>query len=234
MDEIKRSISISVYYGWKRSIKNGRRREIDRNIIFWLQISLSPHSGTNTKIKWDMCSCILNIILKYAVGTCLWLYWKLTLNTHFLLDFIYFHETIEFSLTSVTSSHVQIWKIFLIKLRKSESYTFHLWFVSFLGLFLPLSCLLLYKLNDPEKAMVVCPFVLVPRRFVGGDDSNGYCPCGCAAIPKIITFERKVRLKLGVVCMCICWISKWSLIKTIFRQFVPELCPFLYFVLCNC
>ena len=108
LDEIKRSISISVYYGWKRSIKNGRLREIDRNIIFWLQIS---YSGTNTKIKWDMCSCILNIILKCAVGTCLWLYWKLTLNTHFLLDFIYFHETIAFSLTSVTSSHVQIWKI---------------------------------------------------------------------------------------------------------------------------
>ena len=111
LDEIKRSISISVYYGWKRSIKNGRWREIDLKIIFLLQISYSPHSGTNTKIKWDMCLCILNIILKYAVGTCLWLYWKLTLNTHFLLDFIYFHETIDFSLTSVTSSHVQIWKI---------------------------------------------------------------------------------------------------------------------------
>ena len=110
LDEIKRSISISVYYGWKRSIKNGWR-EIDLKIIFWLQISYSPHSSTNTKIKWDMCLCILNIILKYAVGTCLWLYWKLTLNTHFLLDFIYFHETIDFSLTSVTSSHVQIWKI---------------------------------------------------------------------------------------------------------------------------
>ena len=27
----------------------------------------SPHSGTNTKIKWDMCLCILNIILKYAL-----------------------------------------------------------------------------------------------------------------------------------------------------------------------
>jgi hypothetical protein len=115
LDEIKRLISISVYYGWKRSIKNGRWREIDFKIIFWLQISYFPHSGTNTKIKWDiyiyMCLCILNIILKYAVGTCLWLYWKLTLNTHFLLDFIYFHETIDFSLTSVTSSHVQIWKI---------------------------------------------------------------------------------------------------------------------------
>jgi hypothetical protein len=54
--------------------------------------SYSPHSGTNTKIKWNMCLCILNIILKYAVGTCLWLFWKLTLNTHILLD--YFHETI--------------------------------------------------------------------------------------------------------------------------------------------
>ena len=67
LDEIKRTISISVYYEWKRSIKNGRRREIDRNIIFWLQISYSPHSGTNTKIKWDMCLCILNIILNYAL-----------------------------------------------------------------------------------------------------------------------------------------------------------------------
>jgi hypothetical protein len=110
LDEIKMSISISVYYGWKRSIKNGRLRKIYLKIIFWLQISYSPHSGTSTKSKWDMCLCILNIILKYAVGTCLWLYWKLTL-THFLLDFIYFHETIDFSLTSVTSSHVQIWKI---------------------------------------------------------------------------------------------------------------------------
>jgi hypothetical protein len=36
---------------------------------------------------------------------------NLILNTHFLLDFIYFHETIDFSLTSVASSHVQIWKI---------------------------------------------------------------------------------------------------------------------------
>ena len=110
LDEIKRSISISVYYVWKWSIKNGRWWEIDLTIIFWLQISYSPHSGTNTKIKWDMCLCI-NIIVKYAVGTCLWLYWKLTLNIHFLLDFIYFHETIDFSLTSVTSSHVQLWKI---------------------------------------------------------------------------------------------------------------------------
>ena len=111
LDEIKRSISISVYYEWKRSMQNGRCREIDLKIIFWLQISYSPHSGTNTKIKWDMCECILNIILSYAVGTCLWLNWKLTLNTHFLLDFIYYHETIDFSLTSVTSSHVQIWNI---------------------------------------------------------------------------------------------------------------------------
>ena len=111
LDEIKSLISISVYYGWKRSIKNGHWWEFDLNIIFWLQISYSPHSGTNTKIKWDMCLCILNIILKYAVGTCLWLYWKLTINTHFFLDFIYFHETMDLSLTSVASLHVQIWKI---------------------------------------------------------------------------------------------------------------------------
>ena len=111
LDEIKMSISISVYYGWKWSLKYGCSREIDLKIIFCLPISYSPHSGINKKIKWDMCLCILNIILKYAVGTCLWRYWKLTLNTHFLLDFIYFQKTIDFSLTSVTSSHVQIWKI---------------------------------------------------------------------------------------------------------------------------
>jgi hypothetical protein len=35
-------------------------------IIFWLQISYSPHSGTNTQIKSDMCLSILNIILRYA------------------------------------------------------------------------------------------------------------------------------------------------------------------------
>ena len=109
LDEIKRSISISVYYEWKWSLKYGCSREIDLN--FFLPISYSTHSSTNKNIKWDMCLCILNIILKYAVGTCLWRYWKLTLNTHFLLDFIYFQKTIDFSLTSVTSSHVQIWKI---------------------------------------------------------------------------------------------------------------------------
>ena len=135
LDEIKSSISISVYYEWKRSITNGRWRETDLKIIFWLQISYSPHSGTNTKIKWGMCLCILNIKLTHVVGTCLWIYWKLTLNTHLLLDFIDFHETIYFSLTSVTSSHVQIWKIVtkievvekgLLKSRKNESYAFHL------------------------------------------------------------------------------------------------------------
>jgi hypothetical protein len=36
---------------------------------------------------------------------------NLILNTHFLLDFIYFQKTIDFSLSSVTSSHMQIWKI---------------------------------------------------------------------------------------------------------------------------
>jgi hypothetical protein len=57
-------------YYTKVYLKNGRWQEIDLKIIFWLQVSYSPHSGTNTKIKWDMCLCILNIILKYAVGTC--------------------------------------------------------------------------------------------------------------------------------------------------------------------
>jgi hypothetical protein len=36
---------------------------------------------------------------------------KSTLKLFSYLDFIYFHETIDFSLTSVTSLHVQIWKI---------------------------------------------------------------------------------------------------------------------------
>jgi hypothetical protein len=111
LDEMKRSISISVYYGWKWSLKYDCSREIDLTIIFGLLISYSPHSGTNKTIKWNMRLCTLNIIQKYAVGTRLWRYWKLTLNTHFLLDFIYFQETIDFSLSSVTSSHMQIWKI---------------------------------------------------------------------------------------------------------------------------
>ena len=136
LDEIKRSISIAVYYGWKRSIKNGRWREIDLKIIFDCRFhTLHTRVPTHKLNEIYMCLCILNIIPKYAIGTCLWLYWKLTLNTHFLLDFIYFHETIDFSLTSVTSSHVQIWKIVtqivvggkgLIKSRNNESYTFHL------------------------------------------------------------------------------------------------------------
>jgi hypothetical protein len=97
--------SAAIFY-WPFSSVIDRNRNRPFNLIqnkvgyrscLWLQISYSPHSGTNTKIKWDMCLCILNIILKYAVSTCLWLYWKLTLNTHFLLDFIYFHETIDFS-----------------------------------------------------------------------------------------------------------------------------------------
>jgi hypothetical protein len=47
LDEIKRSISISVYYGWTRSLKYGYSREIDLKIIFCLPMSYSPHSGTN-------------------------------------------------------------------------------------------------------------------------------------------------------------------------------------------
>ena len=119
LDEIKRSISISVYYRWKRSIKNGRWREIDLKIIFWLQISYSPHSGNNTKIKWDMCLCILNIILKYAVGTCLWLYWKLTLNTHFLLDFIYSW----LSLSRIWWDHGKNFESTIVRLKRSYENT---------------------------------------------------------------------------------------------------------------
>jgi hypothetical protein len=60
-------------------------------------------------------SCVT--ILKYTLILSPHLYWKLTLNTHFLLDFIYFHETIDFSLTSVTSSHVEqfLWNSFDVK-----------------------------------------------------------------------------------------------------------------------
>jgi hypothetical protein len=46
---------------------------------------------------------------------------------------------------------------------------------------------------------------------------------------RMIIYERKIRLKLGAVCKCILWISRVSSIMTIFRQFLPELCPFLYF-----
>ena len=41
--------------------------------------------------------------------------------------------------------------------------------------------------------------------------------------------REKIRLKLGAVCKCILWISRVSSIMTIFRQFLPELCPFLCF-----
>ena len=91
--------------------KIGYSREIELKIIFCLPISYSPHSGTNKQIQKDMCLGLLSIILKYGVGTSLVKYSKFTLNTHFLLDFIYFHETIYFSLTNVTSSHVRIWNI---------------------------------------------------------------------------------------------------------------------------
>ena len=50
----------------------------------------------HTKIcRWYLLVVILKIDIKYT----------------FLVRFQYFHETIDFSLTSVTSSHVQIWKI---------------------------------------------------------------------------------------------------------------------------
>jgi hypothetical protein len=51
LDEIERSISISVYYGWKRSIKNGRSREIDLKITFWLQISKYRKQNKQPKRK---------------------------------------------------------------------------------------------------------------------------------------------------------------------------------------
>ena len=37
------------------------------SIGFFLPIACSLHSGTNNKIKWDMCLCILNFILKYPL-----------------------------------------------------------------------------------------------------------------------------------------------------------------------
>jgi hypothetical protein len=46
---------------------------------------------------------------------------------------------------------------------------------------------------------------------------------------RMITCEWKVRLKLGVVCKCFLGVSRSSLKMTIFRQFLPELCHFLYF-----
>jgi hypothetical protein len=148
MDEIKRSISISVYYGWKRSIKNARWREIDLKIIFWLQISFSPHSGTNTKIKWDMCLCII----KHHTKICRWyllvVILKIDIKYTFLLDFIYFHETIDFSLTSVTSSHVQIWKIVTkivvgIKVLYNQGTTKAIRFIYNLSIFRPISALII-------------------------------------------------------------------------------------------
>jgi hypothetical protein len=82
LDEIKRSISISVYYGWKRSIKNYRWRKIHHNIIFWLRFH-TRHTRVPTQKLNEMCLCLINIILKYDVGTCLWLYWKLKKQLNF-------------------------------------------------------------------------------------------------------------------------------------------------------
>jgi hypothetical protein len=39
------------------------------NFTWTTNARMLTHSGTNPKIKWDMCLCILNIIQKYAVGT---------------------------------------------------------------------------------------------------------------------------------------------------------------------
>ena len=43
---------------------------------------------------------------------------------------------------------------------------------------------------------------------------------------RMITCKRKVGLKLGVVCMCILWISRSSLIMTIVWQFYKCHAPF--------
>jgi len=56
------------------------------------------------------------------------------------------------------------------------------------------------------------------------------CPSMCPSLNgfQMITCERKVRLKLGVVCMCILWISRSSLKMMILLQLFFQLCPFLY------
>jgi Zn-finger domain-containing protein len=80
LDEIKRSISISVYYGWKRSTKNGRWRETDLNIIFWLQISYSPHSGWKY-IKSNK-KCVFNVNFQYNHKQVPTAYFSMMFNIH--------------------------------------------------------------------------------------------------------------------------------------------------------
>jgi hypothetical protein len=53
---------------------------------------------------------VRNTIFRKAPPSVVSGYDKRSINLNKVVDFINFHETIDFSLTSVTSSHVQIWK----------------------------------------------------------------------------------------------------------------------------
>ena len=81
-----------------------------------------------------------------------------------------------------------------------------------------------------RKEHVLRPPFLSPLASSKRNYRNGCCPSVRVARIgfQMITCEWKVRLKLGVACKCILWISRSSSIMTIFRQFLLELCPFLY------
>ena len=53
-------------------------------------------------------------------------------------------------------------------------------------------------------------------------------PCGPNWFPDdILWMKSQIEARCGIYYKCILWISRSSLIMTIFRQFLLELCPFL-------
>ena len=98
--------------------------------------------------------------------------------------------------------------------------------VLLLSLLLSSSLIILLLLRSFSISMgsdLVILMIIVPQRFVevGLVGSVRQSRIGFW----MITCDGKVRLKLGVihVCICILWISRSSLIMTIFRQFLQEL-----------
>jgi hypothetical protein len=75
-----------------------------------------------------------------------------------------------------------------------------------------------------------------PPTFRRRDYSNIVTGMVHASVPNWFlngNMGTKSQIKTSLVCMCILWISRSSLIMMIFRRFLPELCPFLYIKFAN-
>ena len=77
-----------------------------------------------------------------------------------------------------------------------------------------------YMESVSQNVMITIPSRVMPLFVLWICNNFGF---------RMITCERKVRLKLDVVGLCIVGASRSGSLMTIFRQFLPELCPFLYF-----